>query len=214
MADVYLMVDADDLSGSGGYNPGEVPTGNMVVVSATADDLRTWDDLRVDVTAGTTGNLNPPGLETFRDGIVATAFAKNATEQVYFDVQLPHSWAAGTGIRPHVHWSPGNNATTGSVVWGLEYTWANAVNAPGNTYPASSTLSVTQAAAGSAYAHQIAQWSEIDGTGKRVSSVLMCRLFRDGTNEADTFDADAFALSLDFHILTWPLGSFDEYPDA
>jgi hypothetical protein len=120
-----------------------------------------WDDLRVDVTSGTTGNLNPPDLETFRDGIVAKAFAPNATEQVYFDVQLPHNWDAGTGIRPHVHWSPGNSTNTGSVVWRLEYTWANAVVAPGNVFPETTTLTVTQAAAGVAYSHQIAQWTEI-----------------------------------------------------
>jgi hypothetical protein len=173
-----------------------------------------WDDLRVDVTSGTTGNLNPPDLETFRDGIVAKAFAPNATEQVYFDVQLPHNWDAGTGIRPHVHWSPGNSTNTGSVVWRLEYTWANAVVAPGNTFPETTTLTVTQAAAGVAYSHQIAQWTEIDGTGKRLSSVLMCRLFRVGGDAADTFTGDAFALSVDFHIQVQGNGSTDEYPDA
>jgi hypothetical protein len=180
-------------------------------VLARDDSLLTWDDLRVDVTSGTTGNLNPPDLETFRDGIIAKAFAPNATEQVYFDVQLPHTWKEGTGIRPHVHWSPGSSTNTGDVVWRLEYTWANAVNAPGNTFPATTTLNVTQAAAG-AYAHQIAQWDEIAGTGKRLSSVLMCRLARIGGDAADTFTGDAYALSIDFHIQCQPFGSEEEYP--
>ena len=170
-----------------------------------------WDDLRIDVTAGTKGNLNPPDLATFRDGLVLTAFADNATEQVYFDVQMPHSWNK-TAIRPHIHWSPGNSADTGSVVWGLEYSWSNAVAEPGNTFPASTTDTVTQAAGGTAYEHQIAQWSEIDGTDKRVSSVLICRLYREGGNAADTFAGDAYALSVDFHILNNVYATDDEYP--
>ena len=172
-----------------------------------------WDDLRIDVTAGTKGNLNPPDLATFRDGLVLTAFADNATEQVYFDVQMPHSWNK-TAIRPHIHWSPGNSTGTGSVVWGLEYSWANPVAEPGNVFPASTTLSVTQAADGVAYKHQIAQWSEIDATGKRESSVLVCRFFRDGGNVADTFTGDAFAVSLDFHYQSQGFGSTDEFPEA
>jgi hypothetical protein len=172
-----------------------------------------WDDLRVDVTSGTKPNQDPPGFEVFRDGIRAYGFAPGATEQVYFDVQLPHTWDAGTGIRPHVHWSPGSSTNDGDVVWRLEYTWANAVAAPGNVFPETETLTVTQAAAGVAYSHQIAQWTEIDGTGKRLSSVLMCRLFRVGGDAADTFTGDAFALSVDFHIQVQGNGSTEEYPD-
>jgi len=209
MPDAYYLMATSDILNGPSYEPGKLPPTRWVAVEGA--DLRTWNDLKVDVTSGTTGNLNPPDLETFRDGLVAKAFAKNAVEQVYFDVQLPHTWTSGTGIRPHVHWSPGSSSDTGDVVWGLEYTWANAVNPPGNVFPASTTLSVTDTAAG-AYGHQIAQWSEIDGTGFRLSSVLMCRLFRNGTDAADTFDADAFALSVDFHILNRPFGSDDEYP--
>lgn len=173
-----------------------------------------WDDLRVDVTSGTTGNLDPPDLATFRDGLVLKAFAANATEQVYFDVQMPHSWISGSGIRPHIHWSPGNSTNTGAVVWKLEYSVANPVAEPDNTFPTTTTLSVTQAADGTAYKHQIAQWSEIDMTDKRASAVLLCRLYRDGGDVADTFTGDAYAVSVDFHYQSQGFGSTDEYPDA
>lgn len=171
-----------------------------------------WDDLRVSLsTARATGSGNPT-FSPYRDGVYAWAFSKAADETVYFEVQLPHSWLAGSEIRPHVHWSPGVSADTGSVRWELEWTWANAVAEPGNVFPETDSDTVDQAAAG-AYAHQIAQFAGISGTGKRLSSVLMCRLSRLGTATEDTFDAVAFGLSVDFHIQNVGHGSREEYPD-
>jgi len=46
----------------------------------------------------------------------------------------------------------------------------------------------------------------------RVSSVLLCRLSRLGGATEDTFDADAYGLSVDFHIRTGVHGTTDEYP--
>ena len=46
-------------------------------------------------------------------------------EEVFFSVQLPHNWKEGSAIYPHVHWSPQTTGKSGSVVWGLEYSWVN-----------------------------------------------------------------------------------------
>jgi hypothetical protein len=171
-----------------------------------------WDDLRVAVSTAAVA-ANAPTVTTYRDALMAYAFSKTLDNHVYFEAQLPHTWVMGSGVRPHVHWSPGASADTGNVRWQLEYSWANAVNAPGNTYPASTTDTIDQSAAG-AYGHQIAQFAEIDGTGRRLSSVLLCRLSRLGSVGADTFDAVAFGLSVDFHIQVQGHGSDDEYPGA
>ena len=175
-----------------------------------------WDDMRVSLRGASVGAASP-ALTAFRDdgagstGVSAYAYSKTLAQSLYFDVQLPHNWVAGTGLRPHVHWSPGASADTGNVRWQLEYTWSNAVAAPGNTFPVTVLDTVDQAGAG-AYAHQIAQFAEIAGTGKRLSSVLVCRLARLGNDAADTFDAVAFGLSVDFHIQVGGHGSADEYP--
>ena len=42
-----------------------------------------------------------------------------------FDAQLPHTYAEGTDIKFHVHWTM-VTTTTGTVRWGLEYAVANA----------------------------------------------------------------------------------------
>ncbi len=66
-----------------------------------------------------------------------------------------------------------------------------------------------------AYMHQIAGFAEIPGTGKRASSVLMCRLARLASSASeDTFDAVAFGLSVDFHFQSAGHGGIDEYSGA
>lgn len=167
-----------------------------------------WDDLQVSLIKAQTGP-SAPSLSTFRNGLKLYSFNKNTDQELLFDLQLPHTWLAGSQLRPHIHWSPGNNATTDVVRWGLEYSWANAVT---GAFPASTTIYVEQAAAGTAYQHQIAQFPAVTGTGFKLSSILVCRLFRDADNGADTFDADAFAVSFDVHILNSTGGSTAEYP--
>jgi phage baseplate assembly protein gpV len=171
-----------------------------------------WDDLRVSLSTAKVAGNDVPTWSTFRDGVKAHAFSASSMNELFFEVQLPHGWSAGSEVRPHVHWSPGNSTSTNTVRWGLEYTWASAEAAPGNTFPATTTLYVDDAAHGAAYSHQIAQFAGVAGTGQRVSSVLVCRLFRDAANGADTFATDAFALSVDFHIQMAGDGSAVEYP--
>jgi hypothetical protein len=129
-----------------------------------------------------------------------------------FDVQLPHGWAEGSDIMPHIHWSPGNSTDTGAVRWGFEYTWANAEAAPGDAFPATTTIYFDDAAHGVAYSHQIATFPAVSGMGMRKSSVLMCRLFREGGHANDTFNTNAFAISFDLHIQLESSGSITEYP--
>lgn len=169
-----------------------------------------WDDLRLSLTKASTGSA-APSLAAFRSPVQAYTFSKTLTQELFFDVQLPHNWLYGTEIRPHVHWSPGASTDTGAVVWELEYTWANI----GEESPAPTVLAaVSQAGSGVAYAHQILSLGTIAGTGKKASSVLMCRLARLGGATADTFDAVAYGMSIDFHIQVRGFGGTTEYAGA
>ena len=96
---------------------------------------------------------------------------------------------------------------TGVVEWQLEYFWVNIDGTAGNT----TILSLTDAGDGTAYKHQVASWSAISGTGKTVSSMLMCRIFRDGGNGSDTFTGDALLLEIDFHYQIDTMGSRQEF---
>ena len=189
--------------GSGDYTTFEADGTILFTGNATV-----WDDLRFPVSSVKRLGFSDPGWRQFKDsgggsvGVYSLAFDKNIEEEVYFTVQLPHSYKEGSNITPHVHWSPADG-DAGNVVWALEYTWANMNGTFGNT----TTIIVTDAADGTVGKHQFVDFSAIDGTGKTISSILMCRLYRFSSSGADTYDDDAFLLEIDFHFEMDTIGS-------
>lgn len=171
------------------------------------EDGEAYDDIRVSGLSTKT-NATAPDLVAFAPAttnLLTYGFNGDATtEQVYFAIQLPHSYKEGTNISPHVHWTP-TDTNTGTVVWSLEYTWAN--NA--GTFPAPTTItSPAVAAGGTAWVSKYSDFGDINGSGKTVSSMLICRLFRDPAN--DTYEHDAALLEVDFHYQIDSFGSHDE----
>jgi hypothetical protein len=167
-------------------------------------DATVWEDLRIPGTSTQLG-ASAPDLGAFlgSGNILVPRFDGNATtEQVFFTAQLPHSYKEGTNITPHIHWTP-TDTNSGNVHWQLEYSWANI----GSAFSAPTTITVTDAASGTAWDHQVAGFSAISGTGKTISSMLSCRLFRDPTDAADTYAYDAAFLEIDFHFEGDTVGS-------
>jgi hypothetical protein len=154
-----------------------------------------WDDLRCSLHTGTVA-ASAPSLTNIRDGLYSYAFSATLDNAVHFDVQLPHGWAVGTSIYPHIHWSNGASTSGGVTRWALEYAWANMTAAFG----ASTTLTVDATTPTTAYTHTLTSFGAITGTGKTDSSVLICRIARLGSHGNDTNTAVAFGLSVDFHI--------------
>ena len=170
-------------------------------------DAVVWDDLRVPVEATGAGSTRKPGFSKFLDdgsgsqGVWVQWFDDNAEEELYFTVQLPHSYKEGTDIQPHVHWVS-KHANAGDVVWGLEYTWANMGDAFQNT-----TIITGTGSNDGIYNHHITSLGLISGTGKDYSSMLVCRIFRDAGNAADTYTKDAGVLEVDFHFQVQSVGT-------
>lgn len=169
-----------------------------------------WNDFVVSPDVKSSQSNGP----TWQDFIVSTLKAlafSGGTQmgEVFFDVQMPHTWREGTTIYPHIHWAP-EDASGGNVIWYLEYTWANY---PG-TFPTPTTINTGAVAAGNtAFAHIISPFPAsggIDGTGKKISSVMRCRVYRTPTGD-DTYGGLAFAISIDFHYETNTVGSRSEY---
>jgi hypothetical protein len=173
-----------------------------------------WDDLRISANAVKVGSVLPPDWIQFRNdgsssiGVYTYAFDATNVEQVWFSVQLPHAYKPGTDIKPHVHWSPGSSTNTGSVRWGLEYTWANI----DGTFSTTTTIDSDDPADGTAYKHQIHGIGTISGSGYTESSMLMCRFYRNGAHGNDTFTGDALFLEFDFHYEINKPGSDNEIP--
>jgi len=183
----------------------------------TFDDIRYtdtyWDDLRVPVGAvAVQGQQNLPDWETFVDSLQILCFDPAGMEQVFFTTQLPHAWKEGTDIEAHVHWAPAANGASAEhrARWGLEYTWANR----GSTFGSSATIYGSAVVPDEQLVqnrHYVTELGDIDGTGKTISSMLVCRLFRDATHEDDDYTGDACLLEIDFHYQIDRPGSRTEY---
>jgi hypothetical protein len=206
--DMLVYYDGTD----GNINTNEVAASDLKVACGTDKTIElqesVWDDLRVPGLATALGATSPDLISFLAaGGLEVLGFDGNATlEQVFFTVQLPHTYKQGTDIYPHVHWSP-VNTNAGNVVWQLEYTWVNI----DGTFPASATITVTDAASTTAWSHQVAPFAAITGTGKEISSMLVCRLFRDPTDGNDDYASDAAFLEIDFHHEVNTMGSRQEF---
>lgn len=169
-----------------------------------------WDDLRIQVLTRTGGTA-----PTFTAGFAGNStlytyrFDDLTLQNVYFEAQMPHSWA-GTTIYPHVHWSP-VDGSTGTCKWVLEYTWVNY----DGTFGASGTLALDGVvSAASQWKHMIAENATgITPTASQnaISSMLICRIYRDAGVAGDDLAGEASLLSIDFHYEKNTEGSKEEY---
>ena len=133
-------------------------------------------------------------------------FKKN--DEIFFSCQLPHTYKEWTDIRAHIHWTPWDRWTAeswNSVGWKLDYTRANVRSW---TFPSSSTIDLQWVCSWTNDKHEVAHWltSEaiLDWDWKKISSMLVCRLYRTDTWADDTWvwtsNANSPALlQFDFH---------------
>lgn len=186
------------------------PDGTIVMVG----DATVWEDLRVPMTSAKAAGIKDPGFSIFKDngsgsaGVFLWWFDKASEEELFFMVQLPHSWD-GTDITPHIHWVPKTNgALNATVEWGLEYTWADINGTFGNTsiiYTKTTTSGDTTLVAGK---HYMSNFSAIANASHTISSMLVCRIFRNATDATDdTYDDDAGLIEIDFHYASDTIGS-------
>jgi hypothetical protein len=168
-----------------------------------------WDDLRVSGNSFDK-NVNAPSLLAFgaSGGLLAYQFTGTGVtvNQVYFALQIPHSYKLGTNLCPHVHWTP-TTTDAGNVVWQLEYAWQDL----GAVFSPVTPIEIVDATSGVAWKHQLAEFPEISGAGAQLSSMLICRLFRDPAHASDTYEHDAALLEFDIHFQANTLGSREEY---
>jgi hypothetical protein len=112
-----------------------------------------------------------------------------------------------------MHWI----ATTASSVaghqvrWGIEYSWTNI----GSTIPAPSTVYASTSFPNEQIAvnkHYITSFDPITPSTNQngLSSMMMCRIFRDCTVAEDTFTHGTFLLEFDIHYRMNMVGSRQE----
>lgn len=177
-----------------------------------------FDDLRVAALATKVPAAAGPGFAQFKDdgsgstGVFLYWFDDTSEEQVYFEAQMPHRWVEGGTIYPHVHWTPAVNGNPGEQVrWGLEYTIADPTEDYGNTTLIGGSTSIPDETPVADRHYKTRLGAGIDMTGFTISSVIICRLFRDVGHGDDDYGDDAGLVSVDFHYRADTEGSRQEF---
>ncbi|MCX6270585.1 MAG: hypothetical protein NTU44_05075 [Bacteroidetes bacterium] len=170
-----------------------------------------WDDLRVPVSA-TNKAGSTPTIGVFIGNTQIYYFMDNATNELFFEVQMHHSWKTGSTIYPHVHWIPYTNGSSEQKVqWSLEYTWVDINGVFSTTTTITGDTPTSNPTSLVAKTHYLTQLGTgISGSGiTGVSSMLVCRLFRVGPT--DTYTDKAGLLEFDFHYEVNTIGSRQEF---
>ena len=168
----------------------------------------TWDDLRIPIFTRT-GGVSPTFTNSPALGGNSTLyyyqFANNATNNIYFELQMPHGWDGGI-IYPHVHVVP-TTTNVGSIRFTLEYAWASI----GSVYGASSSINLDLTTTdGVAWKHHICgNDTGITPTTSQngLSSMLIGRLYHNATGTGNTFTGAVGLLAFDLHYASNTIGS-------
>jgi hypothetical protein len=185
-----------------------------------------FDDIMVFPDATSRGGTHPPvwggeGTATaFKkntggtsQGVFLWMFSATTEQELYFTVQIPHSYKVGSDIFPHIHWTTATGTPSGTdVVWGLEYS----AIAIGGSFPVTATLTANSVLAGigtptGTGQHLITSLGTISGTNFGISTVLVCRVYRAAANSSDVFANETGLLGIDFHFEKDTEGSRTEF---
>jgi len=165
-----------------------------------------YDDLRFPAGSVKGAGAFPPTDTAYKGGIVPAFSTGPNNESIQFVAQLPHTYKQGTDIVFHLHWTiPVSGAGGGAenVKWDFTYSWANV----GSAFPAQSSATITvDVQADVLDDHMIDNIVTISGTGKNISSMIVCSLTRD-VGVANDYANDAYFLEADFHFQIDTLGS-------
>ena len=168
-------------------------------IKATNLKLTGYEDVLFVHDAASAGGSSAPTLTTFRGNLKVGTFngAGTTVNEIFGSIHIPHNYIAGTDIYFHIHWSHIIASPTGSVKWNLDYSFARGFSY--EAFPTPTTISLTQAA-GTQYFHHIIESSAITGTNIEADTLILCRIWRDPADVADTFANNAFFLRADAHI--------------
>ena len=161
-----------------------------------------WEDLQVPISSVRLPAAGAPIWTAYKGGYVL-AFSPSQDNKIYFTAQIPHAYKEGQDIDFHIHTAhPDSNA--GNSIWNLTYSWANI----GDDFPVETAVNgVVVASPTDADKHELHEIADMTGTSKKISSLAICCLEREGTIGGDTYASNVYLVALDFHIPRDTLGS-------
>lgn len=188
-------------NGLGSYATFEAD-GTLVFVG----DATVWDDQQINISSVRLPAAGAPTWTAYK-GSQVLAFSGSADNTIYFTAQLKHKYKEGSDLEFHIHYIPEDN-TAGNVRWVFTHSWANI----GAAFPSETTVTTILATPEITDQHTLGEIAAaITGTGKTISSVLLCSLTRTGSHGDDTYNAkDIYIAAEDFHLEMDTVGSRQE----
>lgn len=158
------------------------------------------------VTIGSGGTA--PSFTSYNGNLYAYEFEGIGVtvKQLNVGFQINHEYKEGSDIVPHLHLFIPDDVTGGNIKFYCEYTWAN-VDQTGTITTTIVSGTITRAANAGINNNAKLSFGTITGTGKTISSVFMCRIYRDPADVADTFGSSVWLKSADIHYEMDTLGS-------
>jgi hypothetical protein len=165
--------------------------------------LTQYDDMQISLANVKTPAANAPTWRYFQ-GSEVPAFSASQVNVLYFSAQVPHSYLEGSPLELHIHVAYPDNLA-GDSTWYYTLSWANI----GDVFPVPvmDTISHVPSPATTSSQQMIELVANIDGTGKKISSVLVCSVQRLGNDGDDNYPSEIYGISTDFHYMKNTLGS-------
>lgn len=210
---VLVQADVDTLYNGGAGTENDVQAGSLLAgyhfsenSGTTVDNFEGTAALDMTLASDTMWVDGLLSVSAPSRGVFTHVFPPGVDRELHFTLQMPHRYIEGSALDPHIHWSP-MDATGGNVRWGLEYT----ISSINSTFGITSTQVVTAAAGTTALKHLVTDFGDISGSGLTISFMLTGRIFRNGTDGADTYGGDCALHEFDLHTQVDDLGSRQEY---
>lgn len=188
-------VDQNKLDLAGGTITGDLYINGNLTLTNTV-----YDDLQMPLTTGKQGNLSKPDFDYDNVGYLFPS--NNTDEKIYLIGQLSHKYKEGTDLQLHIHWSQSNS---NNIKWFADYKFINVGDPVPDVWTTISGSTPSQPYTGGTL-HQLTSLGTINGEGKKISSILLIKIYRN-----DNYSGDVLAYQVDAHFQIDTIGSDDEY---
>lgn len=160
-----------------------------------------WEDLRFPAAAiNPLGATSPPSLDDTVTGFPGTLlFAGNAENIIAGVAQMPHSWRAGSTIRPHIHWSV-PVASAAAVTWQFYYRHLGFAGDAAEDWVGPIAGTIVAGDTGTADAHIISSFGDLLMSNRRESSMICWQIRRQGGTDANNGTARLYEFDIHYQI--------------
>ena len=183
-----------------------------IKINLPINSFKRWDDLRFP-----SQGINPPGAasDPVRSTTTGLLEFSGSTDNVICGIaQMPHSWARGSTIYPHLHLRFLTSSATNSR-WKLEYHIADNITPFTNSYGIyTDGGTITIANPQNVNKEVLQGFNPIVMAGLKESAVVVWKITRLANSDAaDNYTGIVVLLEFDIHFQADKMGTVSEIPD-